>query len=441
MNPKTIGTYFSGMGFVEIGAMAAGVEPVFGVEYDPDRPDLSAAIADAHEANIPGTHLLRVDVCHVDPAELPRVDWFHASPVCKNFSLAKKNGTEDETDIATAEATARYIRHHKPPFVTIENVWMYRKSRSWQIIFGALDKSGYGVRVQKVNMADYGVPQTRIRMIVTAGLGYTPRRLRPTHQENPQETPSLFDVALPRWVSWYEAIEDLIPDLPDSELAPWQLDRLPEHLVSGLIMTGNTNRMETDAVPGRGFQEVGQPANTVIAGLSGGMPKAILLPGGNSNGGSDRNGSQPAATVGDTERVGNTPRLWLINDADSRNPYIPGERPSGTLVANDTGGSVPRLFVDGKLSTSGDKKTLQVAGEDRPDRTILTSHAAFRDGRIQLPGTVKKLTPRALARLQTIPDWVVLPEKSRIAVSAIGNGVPCLFMQRLAEQLVVNEGE
>jgi site-specific DNA-cytosine methylase len=113
--------------------------------------------------------------------------------------------------------------------------------------------------------------------------------------------------------------------------------------------------------------------------------------------------------------VGNTPRLWLIND------------------------SVPRLFVDGKLSTSGDKKTLQVAGEDRPDRTILTSHAAFRDGRIQLPGTVKKLTPRALARLQTIPDWVVLPEKSRIAVSTIGNGVPCLFMQRLAEQLVVEE--
>jgi hypothetical protein len=31
-----------------------------------------------------------------------------------------------------------------------------------------------------------------------------------------------------QWVGWYEAIEDLIPSLPESSFAPWQLKRLHE---------------------------------------------------------------------------------------------------------------------------------------------------------------------------------------------------------------------
>lgn len=65
-----------------------------------------------------------------------------------------------------------------------------------------------------MNSADYGVAQTRRRLIIRATLnGLLP----------PLPTPT-------PWVGWYEAIEDLIPSLPPSQFAQWQLDRLPAGL-------------------------------------------------------------------------------------------------------------------------------------------------------------------------------------------------------------------
>jgi site-specific DNA-cytosine methylase len=45
----------------------------------------------------------------------------------------------------------------------------------------------------------------------------------------------------------------------------------------------------------------------------------------------------------------------------------------------------------------------------------------------------KLMTPRALARMQSVPDWYVLPGKVALACKIIGNGVPCLMMQRIME--------
>ena len=194
----TYGSYFTGGGVADVGAIQAGFMPLFGVECDPSNYDQSMRIADAYERNI-GEHMLRHPVQDIDPATLPRVDWFHASPVCKNASVAKANAEETDIDMVTAQATADYIMEHLPKVVTVENVWQYRKFSSWHTIAKALLDLGYQFRVDHINMADYGVPQTRKRMIVTAvhnenRLGL----LAPTHQENPPERIGLFDVALPR---------------------------------------------------------------------------------------------------------------------------------------------------------------------------------------------------------------------------------------------------
>jgi site-specific DNA-cytosine methylase len=64
------------------------------------------------------------------------------------------------------------------------------------------------------------VPQTRRRMIMRAVRGgfvpYLPQA--------------------ERWVGWYEAIEDIIDTLPDSQFAPWQLTRLPEEIKQTLML-------------------------------------------------------------------------------------------------------------------------------------------------------------------------------------------------------------
>lgn len=221
----TYGDYFTGGGMATAGFRDAGLIPIFGVEYDPHpkRLKTSMFIADTYEANF-GKHIIRKPVQDIDPADLPRVDWFHASPVCKNASVANVDGGEDEVDIVTAQATIDYFTHHSPKVVTIENVYTYRHFQAYKNIIQALWSCGYGFREDHINMADYGVPQTRNRLIVTAVLGeHMPPLLPPTHEPEPA---GFF--ALPRWVSWYEAIEDLIPTMKQESPQEFIIRRLDE---------------------------------------------------------------------------------------------------------------------------------------------------------------------------------------------------------------------
>ncbi len=212
MKLKTYGDWFTGFGGMTLGAIDAGLNVVFGAEYDPK-------IAEVYRLNI-GDHIRVCNLLEVDVSEFPRVDVFHASPPCPNFSNAKTNGKETENDIALSAKVAEYIAYHLPDAFTLENVYQYRNSKSWQVIAKTLHDNGYLFNYWHVNMADYGVPQTRKRMIVIARRdGVMPTLPPATHAKEPLV--GLFG-GLEKWVSWYEAIEDLIPELPDCEFAPWQ---------------------------------------------------------------------------------------------------------------------------------------------------------------------------------------------------------------------------
>jgi DNA (cytosine-5)-methyltransferase 1 len=51
-------------------------------------------------------------------------------------------------------------------------------------------------------------------------------------------------------------------------------------------------------------------------------------------------------------------------------------------------------------------------------------------------GRVVKMTPRALARFQSIPDSYVLPDKASLACTVIGNAVPSLLMREIVRPLL-----
>ena len=51
-------------------------------------------------------------------------------------------------------------------------------------------------------------------------------------------------------------------------------------------------------------------------------------------------------------------------------------------------------------------------------------------------GRVVSMTPRALGRFMTLPDWYVLPEKKTLASKIIGNGFPCLAAEKILRQLL-----
>ena len=203
------GTYFSGGGLVEEGLKGI-IDPVVAVEYD-------RKISGVYRNNF-GQHIVTADVRDVDPKELVKhidgeVEYFHASPVCKNYSQAKSNGGEVELDKETAKSTADFIDAVKPRVVTIENVKGYKDSEAMKIITQALDKNGYKWDADVYNAADYGGYTSRERLIVRAVKdGELP--------EKPKKQP--------RKGGWLEAVEDILPTLTEkkSGVAPWMDARL-----------------------------------------------------------------------------------------------------------------------------------------------------------------------------------------------------------------------
>ena len=211
---KTYGDLFTGFGGATLGAMDAGLKPLWGVEYDP-------AIAAVANSNL-GGHVVVASVLDCDPATFEPVDVMHASPPCPNFSVAKSGGKETDLDISLARKVAEFVTVLTPRIFTLENVWAYRQSDSWRIIEDALYGAGYWLHMEHINCANLGVPQTRKRMIVRAVRGGWVPTL-------PQPEP---------WIGWYSAIEDLVDDLPETKFAPWQLARLPDELKTALYGSG-----------------------------------------------------------------------------------------------------------------------------------------------------------------------------------------------------------
>ena len=203
------GTYFSGGGLVEEGLKGI-IDPVVAVEYD-------EKISGVYRNNF-GQHIVTADVRDVDPRELVKqidgeVEYFHASPVCKNYSQAKSNHAEVELDKETAASTAEFINAVKPKVVTIENVKGYKDSDAMKTITDALDANGYTWDADVYNAADYGGYTNRERLIVRAVRdGKLPDKPKKMAHKN----------------GWFEAVADIIPTLTEKKngVAPWMDIRL-----------------------------------------------------------------------------------------------------------------------------------------------------------------------------------------------------------------------
>lgn len=69
--------------------------------------------------------LIVQDVRELDPAQLGRPDYIHASPPCTRFSLARATRNKDpptEADLDILRACLRVIDDRKPRFWSVENV-------------------------------------------------------------------------------------------------------------------------------------------------------------------------------------------------------------------------------------------------------------------------------------------------------------------------------
>jgi DNA (cytosine-5)-methyltransferase 1 len=336
MPKPTFASLFTGGGLADVGALQAGYELLWGVEIDP-------AIAAVARDNLKH-HVHAASVIGFDWGSLIRPDHLHMSPPCQDFSVAKRQGTVSNPNDEIADACIEALSVLNPQTVTLENVEGYKRSKGFQRIVDHLWGSGYWVNVDVLNSADFGVPQTRRRLILRAVKGGIPGPL-------PQPV---------QWRGWYEAIEDLIPELPDSSFAPWQIERLSK------LFDGSTWLVQRQpGARGDGVRGVCEPAKTYCGTDT--EPRALLV---------DGTGNSYGSTVTTTEQGS----------------------PSFTVKASSS---------------------KQASRASTPN------------------GRVVRMTPRCLARFQSVPDWYVLPAKRSLACQIIGNGVPCLMMQRILESFAV----
>lgn len=391
-------TLFAGFEGAGLGMTAAGINHLWGIELDP-------AIAAVSQANGFNTIVANILDCDPDDYAGTAINYLHASPPCPSFSVANTNGSETVLDIALAQKTADFITVLLPDFFTLENVFGYRLSKSWEIIARALLTAGYSLNYWHICTADWGVPQTRRRMIVIARRdGIRPQLPPATHAEKPQA--GLFGSLLP-WVGWYEAIADLIPGLPESTFADWQLKRLTAELKDAFMIGGGNTQKENPTSKAR---DVFAPAFSVAANTKTGDVRAFIL----------------------------TQDYDDSNTNDDRQVQVRrGDGPVTTIRASETASINLRAFiVDGKLSTSGDEKLLQILDGSSPAATAVASESAMRDSRAHVAGRVVQMTTRCLARFQSFPDSYRLSGNRNLDCRGIGNAVPPLFMQRVYEALI-----
>jgi len=420
MTKRTVATMFSGIEGFGVGARAAGYTHLWGVEFSP-------ALAAVAERN--GFHTLVNDVRAVDYASLPRPDHLHASPVCKNASVAKTDGAESPEDLETAQAVCRALKALRPHSFTLENVRGYSEFAAFGAIVATLRRLGYGVTYAVLNSADYGVPQTRERLILRAVAGQErPVLPTPTHARADKIAPWL-DARLP-WVGWLEAIADLVDALPDSAFAPWQLKRLPREIRDAVLIDGkNVNQKEC----GKRHRLGSEPSITLVDyDRPSHVPRALLLAQGGYDGDVVRvAGDVPAFAVTANQNQTSL-RAWVVDCQDSRAASGLTVRPDAAPMFTLSASMEPRRPARAYLTQLQPNARGDWRADNEPAKTLSAGDAAHQHN-LASAGRVVKLSPRCLARLQSFPDSYALPERAALACEGIGNAVPCLLAQRIME--------
>jgi DNA-cytosine methyltransferase len=415
----TFASICTGGGGADWGARAAGRELAWGIELDP-------RIAEVANHNL-GPHVVTGDILDMDPRRFEPVDALHASPPCPNFSAAKVRGLETALDIALARKVAEFVAVLQPRVFTLENVPMYRKSKSWALIQRALYKHGYWLHMDILNAADFGVPQTRRRLVVRAVKGGFVPYL-------PTKTP---------WCGWYDAIADLIPDLPESQFAKWQLERLPEAIATMLVSGGghylnlSDKRVATFAPD--------QPAMTVLTGTAGRArafiesadePGTFLHMTGATSSHPETRGTgvlEPDAPANTVTPNSAKARAFIVHATDQRTmPVRDAAEPMFTCLAGKGRAlNMPRAYLVDGANASHATGEPTVRRLSQPAFTITAggnrvNHRALLNG-----GRIVKMTPRALARFQSFPDSYELPDKSALAFRIVGNACPPKLFEQL----------
>ena len=240
---------FSGAGGLDLGMIHAGNEVIWANDCDEN------AVA-TYRKNI-GEHIVQADITKVRMSDIPDgADVVIGGFPCQGFSLANMRRGVDDSRNVLYKFFKKVIAHKRPNFFIAENVKGILSLGGGSVIEKILsdfESAGYRLEVHLVNMADYGVPQTRQRVIIVGqkkslGTNMIFRFPQPTNDKNGAN-------GLPRWITIRQALEHFPnPDEPND---------IPNHIYSSykVEFRNFTGHRQTDA---------DKPCPTILARGNGG---------------------------------------------------------------------------------------------------------------------------------------------------------------------------
>lgn len=202
--PLEAADLFSGGGGLTVGLKRAGFSVVGAVEIE-------RHAASTYQANHPETRLFVQDVRHLKGDDLLRLtrsgtlDLLAGCPPCQGFTSLTAKYKRDDPRNALVGEMLRLIEETLPRAIMIENVpgLANRGKALLDPMIARLRELGYAVECDVLQVADYGVPQFRRRLVLLAGHGFGIPIPEPTHSRDGKKRS--------KWRSVREAIGDLPP--------------------------------------------------------------------------------------------------------------------------------------------------------------------------------------------------------------------------------------
>ncbi len=348
---------FCGAGGLTLGLNAAGFRTVLSCD------NWSPAV-ETFKANFPSTPVWQADIRDLTGPDLLEKASLREPPAliaggppCQGFSSAGARRDGDHRNTLVAEF-ARLVCEVRPLSFFFENVEGFLTTGRGEFVFDLLDPlidAGYYIFVRKVNVANWGVPQLRKRVIALGMLHGRPTFPAPTHRA---------------WGS------------PGA------------HRVGSRLLPASPSIMDAlDGLP---------PASDLSPGIPSGH-YAVRV------------------SKADTERIASLRPGQTMRDLPEHMWHASYQRRANRRVAD--GMPTERR--------GGAPAGLRRLSPDEPAKAVTS--AASRE--FIHPQQNRPLTLRECARLQTFPDAFQFCGVRSESSTLVGNALPPLFAQRVAEQL------
>ncbi|MEQ8751997.1 MAG: DNA cytosine methyltransferase [Coleofasciculus sp. G1-WW12-02] len=186
LRPKLF-SFFSGIGFLDLGFEASGFDIVYVNEINPSYveayrysrqvlnlplPEYGCHYAEDGDVEqlIEGEQALNLWYLIQDARKSRDIIGFIGGPPCPDFSVGGKNRGKDGDNGKLSAAYVKLICQYQPDFFLFENVkglWTTKKHRLFfEQLKDQLNRAGYLLTERLINAIEYGVPQDRERIIL-----------------------------------------------------------------------------------------------------------------------------------------------------------------------------------------------------------------------------------------------------------------------------------